>query len=59
MILKGFIKQPVIKQNQISIFLFSLTTVWVFFLIPYQSVSKFWKIVKILSIKIEKIWKYW
>ena len=47
-ILKGFIKQRVIKQSPIFLnflFLFSY----------YQSCSKFWKIDKISGIKMEKI----
>ena len=53
--LKGFIKQPVIKQIQLFLtFLFSLINVWMFFLFPYQSFSKFlsiknWENLKLLT----------
>ena len=46
-------------KSNFSQFFFSLTTVWLFFLFPYQRVSKCCKIYKILLIKMEKIWKYW
>ena len=44
------------KKSNYSPFFFSH---WrLFFLFPYQAVGKFWKINKILSINMEKIWKY-
>ena len=60
-ILKGFIKQPVIKQCPFFLsFSFLIDCCMSVFFFPYQSVCKFWKIDKISSyIKIEKIWKYW
>ena len=50
-IFKGFIKEPV-KLNKVwlfSVFLFSLTSVWVIFLFSYKSVCKSLKIEKISS----------
>ena len=35
------------KPNQTQVFPLSLTAAWMFFLYPYQSVGKFWKIDKI------------
>ena len=50
-IFNGFIKEPV-KLNKVwlfSVFLFSLTSVWVIFLFSYKSVCKSLKIEKISS----------
>ena len=60
-ILKGFIKLPVIKQSATFLsFCFLIDyCMSVFFLFLYQRVSRLWKIDKIFSIKMEKIWKYW
>ena len=52
--LKGLYKTTCYKTKS-SFSQFLLTAVLVFFLFPYQRVSKFWKIDKILSIKMEKI----
>ena len=57
--LKGLHKTTCYKtKSNFSQFFFSH---WLYecFFFTYQSVSKFWKIDKILSIKMEKIWKYW
>ena len=53
--LEKFKKKKINYQNKFqlfSVFLFSLTSVWVFFLFPYQSVSKFWKIDKKILMEI-------
>ena len=47
-ILKGFIKQPVVKQSS-PVFLFSLADVWFIFLFPYRSICKIEKVDKISS----------
>ena len=56
-IFKGFIKEPV-KLNKVwlfSVFLFSLTSVWVIFLFSYKSVCKSWKTEKITSASFDYI----
>ena len=57
---KGFIKQPVIKQSPTFLsFSFLIDYCVTVFLFPYERVSNFCKIDKILLIEMEKIWKYW
>ena len=56
-IFNGFIKEPV-KLNKVwlfSVFLFSLTSVWVIFLFSYKSVCKSWKTEKITSASFDYI----
>ena len=47
------------KSNFSKFFFFHWLLYECSFLFPYQRISKFWKIDNILSIKMEKIWKYW